>query len=140
MNTSALRSAWPLLRQTASDWLDDNALRLSAALSYYSIFSIAPLLVITLGVVGWLGSLFGASKTNDFIYEQVGSMLGPQSTEVVRSMVESASRPGQGIMATVIGAVTLLLGASGAFGQLKDALNTIWEVKAKPGLGIRAFV
>ena len=129
-----------LLKDTANSWLEDNALRLSAALAYYSIFSIAPLLVICLGVVGWVGSMFGPGETDKAIYEQLSGVMGPQSIEVVRSMVQSASKPGGSIWATIIGFVVLLVAAGSIFGQLKDALNTIWEVKPKPGLGVWGFI
>lgn len=129
-----------LLKDTFNDWMEDGALRLSAALSYYSIFSIAPLLVICLGVAGWAGSRLGPDAVDKYIYGELTKVLGPQSVEVVRSMVKSASHPSASKLAALGGAIVLLIGASGVFGQLKDALNTIWEVKAKPGLGIKVFL
>ena len=129
-----------LLKDTFNDWMEDGALRLSAALAYYSIFSLAPLLVIVLGVAGWASFMMGPGKVNEIIYGELGKVLGSQSLETIRSMVESASHPASSKWAAVIGGVTLLIGAGGVFGQLKDALNTIWEVKAKTGLGIKVFL
>lgn len=131
------RFLFGVLKETASDWMEDNALRLSAALSYYSTFSIAPLLVIAMGLAGYF---FGADAVHGQLDEQLKGMIGSQAAQAVASMVRSASKPSSSLVATGIGVVTLLLGASGVFGQLKDALNTIWEVKAKPGLGLKAFI
>ena len=141
MNTKLLngRFVFGLLKDTFNDWLEDGALRLSAALAYYSIFSIAPLLVICLGVLGWFGWLLGPDAIDKYIYGEFGQMIGAKSADVIKSMVTSASKPLAGKMA-IVGGVLLLLGASGVFGQLKDALNTIWEVKAKTGLGVKGFV
>jgi len=135
--TSSRPGVFALLKTTASDWMDDGALRLSAALAYYSIFSIAPLIVITIGVAGWF---FGADAVRGELEGQLRGLLGPRAAEAVQSMVQSASRPSQSKWATIIGLATLLLGASGVFGQLKDALNTIWKVKARSGLGVWPFI
>jgi membrane protein len=126
-----------LLKRTFRGWMDDNAPRLSAALAYYSIFSIAPLLVITIGL---LGMVFGEQAVSGQLYGQLRSYVGPQSAVAIESMVRSASKPTQGVVASGIGLLLLLLGASKVFGELKDALNTIWNVKSKPGGGIREVV
>jgi membrane protein len=123
--------------ETAGDWMEDNALRLSAALAYYSVFSIAPLLVICVGLAGWF---FGADAVRGQLDNQLRGLVGGQAAQAIQSMVQSTSQPSKSLLATVIGVVTLLIGASGVFGQLKDALNTIWGVKAKPGVGWRRFV
>ena len=126
-----------LLKKTASNWFEDNALRLSAALSYYSIFSIAPLLVIAIGIAG----LFSENASKALWDGQLASYIGASAATSLQSVVsETASKPGCGLWPTVIGVVTLLIGASTVFGQLKDALNTIWEVKVKGGLGIGGFI
>jgi membrane protein len=131
--SNCTRSPFSLLKRTVNAWLDDGALRLSAALAYYSIFSIAPLLVIVIGTVGWF---FGADAVRGELQGQLSGMVGPQSAQVIESMVASASRPSDSKLAMLFGVVILLVGASGVFGQLKDALNTIWKVKAKSGVGI----
>ena len=137
MNWKALapNRVWPLLRNTATDWVEDNALRLSAALAYYSVFSIAPLLVIAIGIAGWV---LGAEAVQGQVHDQLKGTIGADSAAAVESMVQSASKGGG--IASVVGLVTLLIGASGVFAALKDALNTVWEVKAKPGLGIKGFI
>jgi len=128
---------WSLLKETAADWMEDNALRLSAALAYYSVFSIAPLLVIAISIAGLV---FGSQAVHGQLGEQLKGTIGAQSAEAVQSMVQSASKPSSSVLMGFVGVVTLLIGASGVFAALKDALNTIWEVQAKPGLGIMGFV
>ena len=139
MNFKAImNNRWlDLLKRSLSGWMDDKALRLSAALAYYSIFSIAPLLVITIGIAGLV---LGEKAVSDQLYGELKGYMGARSAEAIQSMVQSASKPSQGVMATVLGFVMLIVGASGVFGELKDALNTIWGVKAMPGGGIMAFV
>lgn len=129
-----------LLKDTFNDWMEDGALRLSAALAYYSIFSIAPLLVICLGVAGWASWILGPDAVDKYIYGELGNLVGAQSADMVRSMVKSATHPNAGKVAAVVGGILLVVGAGGVFGQLKDALNTIWEVRAKSGFSMKGFL
>ena len=126
-----------LLKDTFSAWMADNALRLSAALAYYATFSIAPLLVI---VIALAGLFLGAKVVTGQLDQQLTSTVGSNAAQAVQSMIASASKPSSSKIASAVGIVVLLFGASGIFGQLKDALNTIWEVKAKPNLGVKGFV
>ena len=126
-----------LFRDTFRGWSEDKALRLSAALAYYSVFSIAPLLVITIAIAGLV--LDDEAATGQ-IYDAMKGYVGAQAAAGVQAMVESAAKPRSGVIATVVGAATLLLGASGVLGQLKDALNTIWEVEVKKGVGLRFLI
>src|SRR5262249_6344829 len=119
-----------LLKRAFSSWNGHNALRLSAALAYYSVFSIAPLLIIGLGIVGLF---FGGQAVTGNLYPELKSFVGARAADALQSMVQSASKPMHGTLATIIGTLTLMFGASGVLGELKEALNTIWEVKAKPG-------
>jgi membrane protein len=139
MNFKAVTSnrVYKLLKATFEAWMEDNALRLSAALAYYSIFSIAPLLIIAISVAGLV---LGADAVRGHLDDQLKSYIGAQAAESVQSMVQSASKPSDGWLGAVIGFITLMLGASGVFGQLKDALNTIWEVKPKGGAGVMGFL
>ncbi|RYD24177.1 MAG: YihY/virulence factor BrkB family protein [Verrucomicrobiaceae bacterium] len=133
-----VKNRWvDILRRSFADWMEDKALRLSAALAYYSIFSIAPLLVIAIGIAGLA---FDREAVSGQLYGELRNYVGAQSAEALQSMVQSASKPAQSTLAAVIGFVTLLFGASGVFGQLKDALNTIWEVEPKPGTGFMSFL
>ena len=121
-----------LFMRAASKWMENKALRLSAALAYYSIFSIAPLLIITIGVAGLF---LGEKAVTGQLYGELKGYVGSPSAAAIQSMVESASKPSHSVVATIAGFVMLILGASGVFGELKDALNTIWGVKPKTGQG-----
>lgn len=127
-----------LIKETFSDWSEDNVPRLAAALAYYTVFAIAPLLVIAIAIAGLF--LDRAAATNH-ISQQVSGVLGSTAGDAVNGMVEQASnRQGAGIVATIIGIVTLLFGASGVFGELQNALDTVWEVAPKPNQGILATI
>jgi membrane protein len=126
-----------LVKETFSEWSKDKASRLAAALSYYTIFSVAPLLIIAVAVAGLV---FGREAATRQLTAEAQGLLGPQGAEAIQTLLQNAGKTGAGIVATVVGIGTLLLGASGAFAQLQDALNTIWEVKPKPGRGIRGML
>jgi len=130
------KSSFGILKETFSDFMEDRALRLSAAMAYYAVFSLGPLLFLVIGVAGLL---LGEERVHKEVSEQLQSLLGGQSAGMLDSMM-TARRTGGSTLATVIGIVGLLLGASGVFGQLQDSLNTIWEVKPKPGGGIWGFL
>lgn len=134
---SSIVSYGAIFKEAAVDFMDDKAMRLGAALAYYTIFSLAPLLVIAIGVTGWF---FGKSSST-YIEDEVAKMVGEQGGKVIQAMVDAAaSRPKGGMIATVVGIGMLLFGAAGVFGQLQDALNTIWKVAPKPGRGIWGLV
>jgi membrane protein len=126
------KSAFSLVKSTAKEFNEDNVLRLSAALSYYAIFSIGPLLAIVVGVAGLA---FGNEGVRQHIHQSLQGMLGENSAKTIDSMMAARSQ-GTSLVTTIVGVVALLFGAAGVFGQLQDSLNTIWEVKSKPGAGI----
>lgn len=130
-------SAWSLLKQTFADWSEDKAPQLGASLAFYTALSIAPLLVILLGVTAFF---YGDEAAGGRITTELSGLVGKDGGEAIEQMIASANKPTTGTIATVLSAVTLLFGASGVFGQLQDALNTIWEVKPKPGRGVWGFV
>jgi membrane protein len=116
-----------LLKETYTDWNEDKAPRLGAALAYYTVFSMAPLLVVVMGIVGIFYS--GADQA---LQKQIADVVGADAAGAISDILKNANKNQTGgIMATVIGTATLLLGAGGLFGQLQDALNTIWEVQPK---------
>jgi membrane protein len=127
---------WLILKGTFAEFSEDNVLRLSAALAYYAVFSIGPLLFIIVGVAGLA---FGHKHVADQIQGQLSSTLGPDSAKMINSMM-SAQKLGTSLIATIVGIVALLIGAGGVFGQLQDSLNTIWEVKTKPGAGLWGLI
>ena len=124
-----------LIGAAAFGWVDDNALRLSAALAYYSIFALAPLLIIVLAVAGLI---FGEAAAQGRITDQLKLLAGERAAEAIQALLLGTSRGGS-YSATAVGVVVLLFGASGAFGELKSALNTIWGVQIKPGTALRTM-
>jgi membrane protein len=128
-----------LFKQTFSEWLEDKAPQLGAALAYYTVFSLAPLILVLLAIIGWIfqNDPAGAWKK---VSEQMSYFLDKSAVDVVQSIAQKAAQPTKGLLATMIGILLALFGASGVFGQLQDALNTIWGVKAKPGAGILGFL
>ena len=136
MSLSA-RTVWNILRDAGSAWVEDNAFRLSAALAFYTLLSVAPLFVIVTAVAGLA---FGQEAASGQLAAQLRGLVGDAGAEVMTTAVEKADRPTAGVVATAIGVVTLLFGASGVFGELQGALNTIWHVKPKPGRGVWGFV
>jgi membrane protein len=120
-----------LLMESAGAWMEDNALRLSASLAFYSVFSLAPVLVIAVSI-GAL--LFSEQTVRDQISAQLEALAGPRAADALEALlVTTAAQKRTGTFATIIGIVVMLFGASGVFGELKDALNTIWGVVIKPG-------
>jgi membrane protein len=132
-----LKQVWPVLKKAAADWSHDRAPRLGAALAYYTIFSMVPLLVVIIAIIGLV---FGQEAAQSAIMDQISSLIGPQSAAAIKDMIQRADQPSTGIISTVIATVTLLMGAAGFFGQLKDALNTVWGIETKAGRGIWGFV
>ena len=128
-----LKIFWEILKEAVREFGEDKASRLAAALAYYTIFSLAPLLVIVIGVAGLLVS---TTQVQETIIQQVQSMAGADTAQTVNEMLTNFNRPGGGIITIVVGVVTLILGATGVFGQLQDALNTIWKVQPKANRGI----
>lgn len=120
-------------KETWQEFNEDKAPRLAAALAYYTLFSLAPLLVVVIAVAGLT---FGEEAARGQIVGAISGIVGQLGAEAIETMIEGASNQSTGILATVIGLATLLLGASGVFGELQESLNTIWEVTDKPGKGI----
>jgi membrane protein len=126
-----------MLKEAFADWKDDDAPRLGAALSYYTTFSLAPLLLIAVAIAGLA---FGREAAQGRIVDEIGGVLGKSGGEAIQAMVASAAKPKEGILATVLGVMALLFGASGAFNELREAMNTVWEVPKKAGGGIKAII
>ena len=130
-------NAWTLLRRTFSDWSEDKAPQLGASLAFYTALSIAPLLVILLGVAAYF---LGDDAASGQVVGELRSLVGDEGGKAIESMIANANKPTTGAVATALSVVTLMFGASGVFGQLQSALNTIWDVKPKPGRGIWGFI
>jgi len=127
------RSIWKLLQETFTEWSEDKASRLAASLAYYTIFSLAPLLIIVIAITG---TLFGEEAARGEIVQQIQGLVGREGAEFIELAIKNASKPEEGNIASIISILVLLLGATGLFAELQDSLNTIWEVKPKPGRNI----
>jgi len=129
-----LQGGWQIVKQAAADWSEDNATQMGAALAFYSVLSLAPLVVISLAIVALA---FGDARaaTAHFL-AQVESMVGQQGAKAIQGMLQNADQPKTGAVAGILGVVTLLFGASGVFGQLQQAMNAVWNVPAKKTSGI----
>src|ERR1044072_4554825 len=122
-----------LLIATYSDWREDKASRLAASLAYYTILSLSPFLIIILAIVGLF---FGTEAAQGELINELRNIVGDQGAQAIQMVIANASKPKSGIIATSLGLVTLLFGASGVFGELKDGLNIIWEVEPRVDTGI----
>ena len=130
--------AWAeLLRETAQEWWKDDCLRLGAALAFYTLLSLAPLLMVTIAIVALA---FGDEFATGEVMGRVEAAVGADAATTLREMVARASEPRSGLLATAIGLVMSGLAASGVFGQLQHALNDIWDVAPRPGRGVRGLL
>lgn len=127
-----------LLKQTGVEWIDDKAPMLGAALAYYTAFSLAPLLILSIALAGFV---FGQEAARGQIFDQMRMLIGDEGARAMEDMVQNANaKPATGLVAAIVGVATLLVGASGIFGQLQTSLNIIWGVEVKPGRGIMGMV
>jgi membrane protein len=126
-----------ILKKTYSEWSEDKASRLAAALAYYSVISLAPILVILIAIAGLV---FGKEAAQGQVVSEIRQFVGDLGAEAIQTVIVNTSDPQSGTFATIFGVITLLFGASGVFAQLQDGMNTIWEVQPKPGRGIFAVI
>ncbi|MGK7920435.1 MAG: YihY/virulence factor BrkB family protein [Trichodesmium sp.] len=132
-----LQTVFGLLKKTVQEWQKDKAPILAAALTYHTLFSIAPLFIIAVAIAGFI---FGKSAAEGELVTRLEDFMGPQIAETIERLVINISRPRSGIIATLIGIATLFWGASNLFAQLKLALNMIWNVSPPPDRGISGFI
>ncbi len=132
-----LRKIGRLLQETFKQWQQDKASRLAAALAYYTVFSISPLLVIAIAIAG---VFFGQSEAKQQVIEQLGSLVGSEAMKPILNALDNISQPQVRGIASLISITVLFIGASGIFAQLQDALNTVWNVEPNSGQGIWAFI
>ena len=130
-------SIFSLLKEAFKEWQEDEALQLGAALAYYTIFSIAPMLLVVIAVAGLV---FGREAVQGQLDNQIQGLVGAQGADAIQTMVANAGRRSGGLWATLIAFATILFGATGVFTQLQTSLNHIWNVKAKPGQGIKGML
>jgi membrane protein len=130
-------SLWWVLKHAFIGWWNDNVPRLGASLAYYTLFALAPILIVAIAVAGLA---FGQEAVRGEIVGQIRGLVGVEGARAVQAMLEGAAKPASGVLATTIGLVTAFLGATGAFIELQNALNAIWRVKPKPGVSVKAFL
>src|SRR3569623_2337520 len=128
---------WGLLKETISEWSNDKAPRLGAALSYYTIFSLAPLLVLVISIAGLV---FGQKAAEGRLLDQLSQGVGTDAGVALQSMVAKAGQHRGGSIATIISIAVLMGGATGVVIELQDALNSVWKVVPKPGRGIKGLI
>jgi membrane protein len=134
----AKKSTWNLVKAAVTQWMEDQPFQLAASLSYYTLFSLAPLLVIAIAIAGFA---FGREAAEQQIVGTLQNTIGQQSAEAVQEMIQNASsQPKTGMISAGVGIIALILGAGGVVGQLQTSLNTIWGVGPKSGQGVWGFV
>lgn len=126
-----------LLSGTMIAFIEDNALKLSAALSYYTIFSLPPLLIVIISISG---VFFGADAVKGELYGQINGLVGNTAAFQIQEMIKNITLSTSSTFATVIGIIILLVGASGVFAEIQDSLNFIWGIQAKPKRGLFKFI
>jgi membrane protein len=124
------RAAYEIVRDTITQFLDERGPRMAAALSFYTLFSLAPVIIIAIAVAG---IFFGREIAQARIVEEVETLVGIQGANVLDSLIQGVREPSSSVPAAILGIVALLFGASGVFGELQDSLNTVWNVEVKPG-------
>jgi membrane protein len=131
------RELLQIIKETYADWSEDKASRLAAALAYYTAFSVAPLLLLSITVAG---IAFGREAAQGQVFGQLQGLLGPEAAETVQTAIANSQDTSTSTISAIIGILTLLWSASNVFAQLQDSLNTIWEVAPDPNAGIVATV
>ncbi|MEM9508161.1 MAG: YihY/virulence factor BrkB family protein [Cyanobacteria bacterium P01_E01_bin.35] len=132
-----IKSTFKLLQEAFKEWQEDQVSLLAAALAYYTVFSITPLLVIAIAIAG---AVFGQDAARGEILQQINTLVGEQGAQAIETALANADQPQLSGVASMISVVVLLIGASGVFAQLQTALNTVWNVKAKTNGGIGVFI
>jgi len=130
-------NAWQLLLKSGEEFVNDNSLKLGASLSYYTIFSLPPLLIIVISLCGFF---FGPEAVKGEIYGHIAHLVGKASALQIQEMIKNAALSKDTTLATTIGIITLIIGASGVFGEIQDSINRIWGIKAKPNRGLRQLI
>jgi membrane protein len=132
-----MSSYWTVLKKTALEWWEDKAQQLGAALSFYTMLSLAPLVLLIISIAGMV---VGREQAQTAMLEQAEQLVSPEGAEAISEILANSQDPGASTLAVILGGITLLVGATGVFGQLQDSLNTIWEVEPKPGRGIWGMI
>ncbi|WP_026978088.1 YihY/virulence factor BrkB family protein [Flavobacterium tegetincola] len=131
------KNSWELLKATFNAFMEDNAIKLSASLSYYTIFSLPPLSIIILSIAGFF---FGKDAVRGQFFGQINGMVGNEAALQIQDTIKNIELADGNIFATIFGGIMLLIGASGVFAEIQSSINYIWSLKAKPNKGIIMFI
>jgi membrane protein len=134
---SSAKKIWLLLSETFNGFIDDNGMKLAAALSYYTIFALPPLLIIIISLSGFF---FGAEAVRGEVFGQINGLVGNAAALQIQEIIKNVKLSHSNSFATVFGIIILLIGASGVFAEIQDSINFIWGLKAKPKRGIVKFI
>lgn len=132
-----VKSEWKILRQTVSEFSDDNAMKLSASLSYYTVFSIAPMLFI---IISFAGIFFGKEAVQGRLFGQIRSLIGDSAAVQIQEMIANTQTQNNTTVGAIVGIVVLVIGATGVFAEIQDSINYIWSIKAKPAKGWLKYI
>ena len=132
-----LKNTWSFIREMYDEWTSDNCFQLAAALSYYTIFSLAPMMIIAINLAGYF---FGRDAVTGELYGQIRGLIGSDGASAVQTMVENAYKDRHGLIPTMIGIGTLIFSATVTFAALQDSLNIIWKVKSNPNSGVMRLI
>jgi membrane protein len=121
-----LKNAWVVLRDTVLSFMEDEALSRGAAMAFYAVTALAPIMLIVIAIAGLV---FGRAAAEHALTDQFQTLMGKESAEMLQTLIQNAGKKSSGVLATIVGIVTLLITASGVFGEMQSALNKIWEAK-----------
>ena len=133
----AMKKIYDFAVELFNAYMEDDGFTKGAALAYYTTFSLAPILIIIITVVGWI---FGRDAISGEVYQQLDDLLGPEAAASIQEIVKASYLSGDSLWTTVLGVATLIFGATGAFNQLKLSLDQIWEIESKPKNGVIGFL
>jgi membrane protein len=136
-----MRNFWQkyssIFKETIEEFMNDNALKLSASLSYYTLFSLAPMLLVVLSIVGFF---YGKEAVEGQFYNQINWLVGKEAAKQIQELIRHAQLSGKTGIAAIIGVVTLIIGATGVFAEIQDSINQIWALKPKPLNGLLKYL
>jgi len=136
-NQNILSKSWYLLKRTFLEFIEDDAIKLSAALSYYTIFALPPLLIIIITICGFF---FGEEAVTGQLYGQINELVGNDAAKQIQEAIKNVQLSDSNVFVTVFGVIMLLIGASGVFAEIQSSINYIWGLRAKPNKGLRKFI
>lgn len=132
-----VKSGWQLMKDTFREFDDDNAIKLSASLSYYTVFALPPLIIIILAITGFF---FGEEAVTGEFFGQINDFVGNDAALQIQETIKNTQLSGSSTFATVFGVIMLVIGASGVFAEIQSSINFIWGLKAKPNKGVMKFI